>query len=178
MLVGDSRHERIALNHEWLWRGQNRKKEHHASPDQLAEVRRLLLAEQWEDAATLANYALGGGIQPGKVDAYCPAGDLHIESNHSFPSGYRRELNLANAQATVQFKADIGRQCRRDVIAHLVEDRILVRLTHEADNPPDVAIWLDRMFEPDCTVRRKACLRPATGRRLQGRIRFRVQAAL
>lgn len=179
MHLGDSRHERIALNHEWLWRGRNRRRDNPASADCLAEARRLLLAEQWAAAADVANEAFGGGRRPSPVDPYCPAGDLHIESNHNFPSGYRRELNLATAQVSVRFNADRKGICRREIIAHLTADRILVRLTHATAKPPDVALRLDRLFDPDCVLRRKAL--PA-GLRLDGAfkggVRFRVQAAV
>jgi len=44
MVLGDPCCERLALNHEWLWRGCNRQRECDASADRLAAVRELLLA--------------------------------------------------------------------------------------------------------------------------------------
>jgi hypothetical protein len=74
MVFGGVRRERVALNHEWLWRGRHRKRDTADSAAQLPEVRRLLLAERWEEAAKLANDAFGGGGgisgTPNRVDPY------------------------------------------------------------------------------------------------------------
>jgi alpha-L-fucosidase 2 len=60
MVFGGVRRERVALNHEWLWRGRHRQRDTADGDAQLPEVRRLLLAERWEEAAKLANEAFGG----------------------------------------------------------------------------------------------------------------------
>ena len=39
MVLGDPHEERLALNHEWLWRGVNRNREPQRSADKLAHVR-------------------------------------------------------------------------------------------------------------------------------------------
>ncbi len=181
MVLGGIKRERIALNHEWLWRGNHRQREVAKAADQLAEVRRLLLEERWEEAAQLANEAFGGegGISgnAGRVDPYSPAGDLWIETNHNSVANYRRELDLTTAQATVSFDAD-GGCLRRETIAHLTEDRLMVRLTMTG-RPLDTAIWLDRIVDPDCHLRLSAT---TAGVRLEGRfesgLRFRIQAAI
>jgi alpha-L-fucosidase 2 len=183
MVFGGVRRERLALNHEWLWRGRNRKRDTADSAAHLPEVRRLLLAERWEEAARLANdaFAGSGGISgvPNRVDPYCPAGDLYIESNQDTFHSYRRELDLATAQVSVRFNGAF----RREMIAHLAVDRILIRLTHEDVQwgPPscDTAIWLDRIFDPDCQLKFQAT--PGGVRmdgRYEGGVRFRVQAAV
>jgi alpha-L-fucosidase 2 len=183
MVFGGVRRERIALNHEWLWRGNHRKRDTADSAAHLAEVRRLLLAERWEEAAKRTNDAFGGpgGISglPNRVDPYSPAGDLYIESNHDTVHGYRRELDLVTAQTTVTFNGAF----RRETIAHLTEDRILTRVTHvnvpRGPAASDIVIWLDRVFDPDCKLRFHAT---PEGVRMDGRfesgIRFRVQAAI
>ncbi len=183
MVFGGTRLERIALNHEWLWRGRNQKRDTERSAHHLAEVRRLLLAEKWEEAGVLANQAFGGpggrSGKPNRVDPYQPAGDLYIESNHDVTHDYRRELDLSTAQATVQFNGAY----RREVVAHLAEDRILIRLTDaEAQagrQAAAVTLWLDRVFDPGCKLRFKAT---PQGVRMDGRfeggLRFRVQAAV
>jgi alpha-L-fucosidase 2 len=183
MVFGGVRRERVALNHEWLWRGRHRQRDTADSAAQLPEVRRLLLAERWEEAAKLANDAFGGGGGisdiPYRIDPYSPAGDLYIETNHGTVDNYRRELDLSTAQTTVRFNGAF----RREMIAHLTLDRILIRLTHETvpwGTPPcDMAIWLDRVFDPDCSLKFQTT--PAGARmdgQFAGGIRFRVQAAV
>ena len=179
MVFGGARLERIALNHEWLWRGKHRQRDTAHSAAHLAEVRRLLLAERWGEADVLANDAFAGlggtSGKPNRVDPYQPAGDLYIESGHDTTHEYRRELDLATAQTTVTFNGEF----RHETIAHLTEDRILIRLTYSGANAPGIKIWLDRVFDPDCKLRFQTT--PA-GLRMDGRfadgIRFRVQAAV
>ena len=182
MVFGGARRERIALNHEWLWRGRNRKRDNPHNASALKKVRRLLLAERWEEATALANEAFGGpgGITgtPNRVDPYSPAGDLYIESNHDTFQEYRRELDLTTAQVSVRFNGAFHGAYSREMIAHLTEDRILIRLVHE-EVSPDIAIWLDRVVDPGCKLRFQAS---PEGVRMDGHfeggVRFRVQAAV
>ena len=63
---------------------------------------------------------------------------------------YRRELDLDRASATVSYQTG-GARFTREYVAHLVEDLILVRLTHEGE-PFDCVAWLDRTYDPDCEL--------------------------
>lgn len=181
MVLGGVKRERIALNHEWLWRGAQRNRDTEPRAHLLPEVRRLLLTGHYEEGTRLANQAFGGdggaSGKPSRVDPYLPAGDLYIEINHGCHHDYRRELDLATAQATVSYQAD-WTPCRREYLAHLVEDRILVRITR-GGRPFTGALWLDRLVDPDCELSFGGTLR---GLRMDGAIRdglrFRVQAAV
>ncbi|MBM4087176.1 MAG: hypothetical protein FJ272_20490, partial [Planctomycetes bacterium] len=88
MVMGGVKQERVALNHEWLWRGVNCHRDTEPKSHLLPEARRLLLAGDYEAGTKLANDAFGGlgGIsgQPNRVDPYQPAGDLFFELNHGF----------------------------------------------------------------------------------------------
>ncbi len=181
MVLGGAARERLALNHEWLWRGNHRRRDVAPAADRLPEVRRLLLEERWEEAARLANEAFGGAGgtsgRPHRVDPYSPAGDLAIEIGRTTVSEYRRELDLDEARATVSFVC--GRcRVRRETVAHLTEDRILTRITM-TEQPPDTALWLDRIVDPDCRLRFRTV---PGGLLMDGRfesgLRFRVQAAV
>ncbi len=181
MILGGIKRERIALNHEWLWRGNHRRRDVPERAERLADVRRLLLAEEWEEAARAANDAFGGqggfSGQPHQVDPYSPAGDLYVEINHDTISDYRRELDLSKAQTSVQFNAR-GGSVGSDTIAHLTEDRILTRISMPGESF-DTAIWLDRLVDPQCRLRFRTT---AEGLRMDGRfesgLRFRLQAAV
>jgi len=112
MVLGTVKRERIALNHEWLWKGTYRSRDTELRAHLLPKVREALLAGRYEEGTRLANEAFGGdgGIsgKPHRVDPYLPAGDLYIEFNHGFHFDYRRELDLATAQATVSYRADFA----------------------------------------------------------------------
>ena len=105
MVLGTVKRDRIALNHEWLWKGTHRHRDTEPRAHLLPEVRKQLLAGNYEEGTRLANEAFGGdgGIsgKPHRVDPFVPAGDLYIEFNHGSYHGYRRELDLATAQVTV-----------------------------------------------------------------------------
>ena len=155
MVMGDPRNERVALNHEWLWRGVGRNRETTRSASLLPEVRELLLAGKLEEGTVRGNAAFGGpgGVHPdklpGRVDAYQPAGDLHLAVDTGPIEDYRRELDLDRAVASVAYSAE-GVRFGREYVAHLVWDVILVRLT--ADAPFAAKLWLARVEDPECLL--------------------------
>jgi alpha-L-fucosidase 2 len=154
MVMGGVRRERIALNHEWLWKGRHRNRDNEVRSHLLPEVRRLLLAGQYEEGTRLANEAFGGlgGMsgKPHRVDPYQPAGDLYLEFGHDFFWDYQRSLDLTTAQVTVDYHAN-WRLYKREIVAHLVEDLILIRLT-SAGLPFNLTVSLDRTMDPDCRL--------------------------
>ena len=187
MVLGTFRRERIALNHECLWRGVNRRRDNEVRSDALPEVRRLLLAGNYADGTRAARDAFGGGGggsgRPQRVDPYQPAGDLYLEFLTRGPIGdYHRELDLETASATVSYTTG-GRRFTRQYVAHLVEDLILVRVTH-AGLPFDCVAWLDRTYDADCelTFDTDAAAAGEARLTLDGRIRdgvdFRVQGGV
>jgi alpha-L-fucosidase 2 len=180
MVLGTVNPERVALNHEWLWRGRNRCRDTEPRSHLLGEVRDLLLAGDYEAGTQKGNEAFGGpggrsGL-PNRVDPYQPAGDLYFRLNHGDVSDYRRELDLATGLVSVSYTG-AGAAFRREYLAHLAEDLLLVRLT--ADRAFDGEIWLDRAEDPDCFLTRDASqgLLWMEGLFQEG-IGFRVEASL
>ena len=160
MVMGTYKRERIALNHEWLWKGTNRHRDNPVRSDRLPAVRDLLFKGDFEAATRLANEAFGGdggtSGKPNRVDPYQPAGDLYLEFPHGFAHTYRRELDLDAARVVVSHPyggspRSPGGMLTREVVAHLAEDRILVRVTQEG-NPFDCLAWLDRLYDSDCAL--------------------------
>lgn len=181
MVLGAVKRERIALNHEWLWTGVHRNRDTDVAAGHLPEVRALLLRGKYEEGTRLGTDCFGGGgygsDRPNRVDPYQPAGDLFVEFNHAFNHRYIRELDFRTAQATVTYKAD-GKEFRREALAHLTRDIILVRLT-AGGKPFDAVLWLDRNHDPACKLSHKAT---RAGLIMDGRIKdglsFRTQAAV
>ncbi len=181
MVMGGVKQERIALNHEWLWKGTNRLRDNTPCSHLLPEVRRLLLSGDYAAGTQAGNDAFGGtggtSGKPGRVDPYQPAGDLYFELNHGYVWEYRRELDLANAQVTVSYRSG-GVVFTREVVAHLVKDLILVRITAEG-KPFAGSVWLARIYDPDCALTLAATRRGLTmDGHFQGGLDFRVQAAV
>ena len=162
MVLGTVKCERVALNHEWLWRGTNRFRDVEKCSHLLPEVRELLLAGKYEEGTKAGNEAFGGSggtsSEPDRVDPYQPAGDLLIEFNHGPMSGYRRELDLETASAEVSYVATPLQPAQahrprftRQYVAHLTEDLILVRLRADGE-PFDCTVSLDRIHDPECQL--------------------------
>jgi len=154
MVLGSVKRDRIALNHERLWKGVNRDRDNAVSSHLLPEVRRLLLAGRYADGTRAANEAFAGpgGVSgsPSRVDPYQPAGDLYLDFSHGCIHDYSRELNLDTADVTVSYNVRRDRFVRQ-YVAHLVEDLILVRVTQDG-SPFDCVAWLDRVYASDCEL--------------------------
>ena len=178
MILGTVERERVALNHEWLWRGVTRNRDLEKSAHRLQEVRDLLLAGRYEEGTRLGNEAFGGpgGVSktPCRVDPYQPAGDLHFSIAHGAVSGYRRELALDQGLVTVSYEAD-GVRYRREYLAHVKHDLILVRLS--AGKPFSAEFWLSRIDDAGCFLRKETSTDSLVmdGQFHEG-IGFRVQA--
>jgi alpha-L-fucosidase 2 len=180
MVMGSFKRERIALNHEWLWKGVNRERDTEPRSQHLAGVRQLLLEGRFAEGAQAANEAFAGNgflrTTPGRVDPYQPAGDLYLEFDHGSSHSYRRELDLDRALATVSYGA--GGVFTRQYMAHLVEDLILVRV-ERGGRPFNCAAWLDRASDPDCALE----FRAAPGElvmegHIRGGVDFRVETSV
>ncbi len=173
MVLGDPVTERLALNHEWLWRGRNRGRDTRPRSHLLAEVRQLLLEGRWEEGTVRANQAFGNVSgdrdEPIHIDPYQPAGDLFFRLDHGRATGYRRELDLQTGVATVEYQAD-GVRFRREYLAHLPGDLVLVRMT--AERRFGGRVWLDRLPDEHCEVERTPLILDGFFR---GGIDFRIQ---
>ena len=178
MVLGTPETERVALNHEWLWRGTNRNRDTEPRSHLLPEVRDLLLAGKYDEGTRKGNEAFGGpgGVSglPCRVDPYQPAGDLHFAIHHGAVSRYRRELDLDQGLVTVTYEAD-GVRYRREYLAHLKHDLILVRIS--ANKRFAASFWLSRISDPACFLRHEAsCDALIMDGQFHGAIGFRVEA--
>lgn len=77
MVCGDEKSIRVALNHEWLWRGTHRFRDCRDVSSHLPEVREALFSGDLLTGTRLANDYFGGTPGEGyRIDPYQPAGDL------------------------------------------------------------------------------------------------------
>ena len=156
MVMGTHKRERVALNHEWLWRGINRFRDNEKRAHLLKNVRSLLLAGNYEEGTKAANdaFAGDGGVsgKPNRIDSYQPAGDLYFEIDHPFVFDYKRQLDLDTASISVSYKSLKAASFSREYIAHLKEDLILTRIYADG-RPFNCSIWLDRVTDPDCSLK-------------------------
>lgn len=127
MVWGGVKKERIDLNEDTLWSGEPYDNINTNGLKALPEIRRLLLDGKNVEAQKLVERDMNGKFNQN----YQPLGDLTIE----FPvsgevSHYRRELDLEQAMARVQFE-DQGVHFTREVFASNPAQAIVVRLTSD-----------------------------------------------
>jgi alpha-L-fucosidase 2 len=141
MVFGGVAEERIALNHEWLWRGLTRDRTTPSVAGRLPEIRERFFAGDLSGGAALAEEVLGGHER--RIMPFQPVGDLLIRAHghDGTVTGYRRELDLPTATATTEYAVASAR-FRRQVIASAAHQVIAVLFT--ATEPADVTIALDR----------------------------------
>ena len=154
MVLGYIEEERIALNHEWLWRGKTKYRDIEIQHYNLHKVRELLLDGKYEEG-TLSCYRdfCGGGDDfenPGRVDKYQPAGDLHFKLKQGEVNNYYRELNMDTGVVTVRYETESDTIVRQTV-ADLVNDLLIVRIK-SLNNNLSGSFWLDRIEDKDCDI--------------------------
>ncbi|WP_158849661.1 glycosyl hydrolase family 95 catalytic domain-containing protein [Saccharothrix deserti] len=129
MVFGNADTERLQLNEDTVWAGGPHDYTNTRGAAALAEIRRLVFANQWSQAQTLIDQAMLGN--PAGQLAYQTVGDLRL----AFPgpgtvSGYQRWLDLTTATTVVTYVANNVRY-RREVIASAPDQVIAMRLTAE-----------------------------------------------
>ena len=159
MVLGTPNVERIALNHEWLWRANHRNKDNEKQSHHLQKVRDLLLSGMYEEGTLLANQAFGGkgGVsgEKNRVDSYQPAGDFHFELDHGPATDYRRELDLDTAIVTVSYNSgDIS--VLRQTLAHFTENFIITRIISTGGTVGG-RFWLGRIQDHECRLEHSVC---------------------
>jgi alpha-L-fucosidase 2 len=128
--------ERIALNLDDVWSGDGpRTLTVMDGPEALADVRRLLLDEGDQLAATERTRALQGPL----VESYQPLADLLILASGE-PQDYRRSLDLRTGTAAVDYTVD-GVRFRRETYVS-TPDQVMV-WTITADQPGSIDLDLE-----------------------------------
>jgi alpha-L-fucosidase 2 len=165
MVLGALKRERVALNHEWLWKGHGRARDVWDAAEVLPNVRALLLAGDTNAATRLANANFGSGRARGggahcRVDPFQTAGDLYVELRHGCHHSYRRELDIESGIAGILYAASPRRgqnaHVRRETLVHLTRNLLLMHVSTEEAVPLSGAVSLDRLFSPDCDLQREA----------------------
>jgi len=153
MMVGRPEKMRIALNHEWLWRGDHRFRSYFDRSARLPEVREALLKGDFLSGTTLANEGLGRPCcaedKPHALDPYQPAGDVYIEVNAGEAADYRRSLDLDRGLAETRFVGPSGLVEAR-LFASFADGCIVAKATSE--QAADMAVVLTRAEDPRCTL--------------------------
>jgi alpha-L-fucosidase 2 len=141
MVFGGVAQERLQLNEDTLWSGGPYDPVNPHASEALPEVRRLIFADRYAEAQSLANEKIMA--TPLKQMSYQPIGDLLLD----FPSlgpdvtDYRRELDIDAAMATTRFTAGGVRFTRR-VVASPIDQVIAIHLSADRRGAIDCDIGL------------------------------------
>lgn len=153
MIYGGIKEERIVLNESSLWSGSRQDADRPDAAQHLPEIRRLLLEGKNAEAEQLV-YAhfncLGQGSARGRgkdapYGSYQTLGNLTI----GFPAGsslirnYRRELNLGNAVARVEYEQN-GAKIVRETFVSAPDEAIVMRITTDKPGTISFEAALDR----------------------------------
>jgi alpha-L-fucosidase 2 len=127
MVFGGVVHERLQLNEDTLWAGRPYDPVNPDAKDALPEVRRLIAAGQYAEAAKLTSQKVMA--KPLAQMPYQTLGDLTLTfAAPATVDRYRRELDLSSAIARVSYSSDEV-SFQREVFASAPDEVIVVRLT-------------------------------------------------
>ena len=153
MVFGRTTNERLALNHENLWRGVTRHRTTEPRHQYLQEIRELLLAGKWIEGQSAATKHLSG---TGQVQPYQPVCDLSLQSAGETGQDYRRSLDMATAIAVTHYRQDEV-LIQRDAFVSAVHGALVLQLRGEQPGQISTTIALVRRLdepedEPDLTI--------------------------
>lgn len=128
MVFGGTSSERIQLNEETVWAGQpNSNANPDIEPGALEEIRQLIFQGKYRAAQDMVDKKIFFPTNHGM--SYQTVGDLLLDfPGHDAATGYRRELDIANALTSVFYEVD-GVQYAREVFSSLADDVLVMKIS-------------------------------------------------
>jgi hypothetical protein len=146
MMFGGPNEERIILNESSVWSGSRQDADRPDAYKVLPEIQKLLLERRNPEAEALvnANFICKGpgssaGTGSGQYGCYQVLGNLHLSlscDTNALVENYRRELNLKDALAHVEFTR-AGVKFTREMFTSAPDEVIVLRLS--ADHPKEIS---------------------------------------
>jgi alpha-L-fucosidase 2 len=136
MVFGGIVEEHLQLNEDTVWAGGPYDPANPEAREALAAVRQLVFERRYVAAEELAQQRMLA--RPVREMAFQPVGSLVLKfSDRARVENYRRELDLDEALARVEYRAD-GVAFRREAFSSAADQVIVVRLT--ADKPGQIGL--------------------------------------
>ncbi|HEY7087166.1 MAG TPA: glycoside hydrolase family 95 protein, partial [Tepidisphaeraceae bacterium] len=143
MVFGGIVDERIQFNEDTLWTGKPHDYVRAGAHDALPQIQQLLFDHKEKEAVDLVRGKFLS--DPVRQKAYQPFGDLRFHfDGHDSATGYRRELDLESAIASVSYSVG-GVKFTREVFASYPDNAIVVHIS--ASEPGKVSFTV-RMDSP------------------------------
>jgi alpha-L-fucosidase 2 len=148
MVFGYTAKERLQLNEETIWTGEQRDR-NNPQANRTPEVRKLLMAGKVHEAEALAEQTMMG--IPDRLPCYQTLGDLWLDFDNvpSKAKDYRLELDLDEAVVKTSFTVD-GMQWKREAFSSAPRNVVVARI--EASQPFSVTVRLDRPANSETTA--------------------------
>jgi|WetSurMetagenome_2_1015567.scaffolds.fasta_scaffold01022_4 alpha-L-fucosidase 2 len=149
MVFGNPVHERLQLNEESIWAGSKINNNNPNSLKVLHDLQKALFGNHYKDALKIADENFLG--TPPRIQSYQPLGDLNIDYEwDSYPSGYRRELDLKTGIAATYFNVDKKRFIQ-EVFASAPDNMLVVHIISPDGGLINASFKLNR--EKDATTK-------------------------
>ncbi len=130
MVYGNPHCEQIEINEESLWSGRQIQESYHASPEALAEIRRLIFEEKLKEAADLARKTFLSS--PPVVRSYESFGELFVDFLDKSPyTNYNKELELSEAVTRISWTKS-GTNFKSEAFVSGVSDTLTYKLTSDS----------------------------------------------
>ena len=125
MVFGAADRERIALNEDTLWSGAPGRESRPEAFGALNRARALVEEGKMVEAEAV----LTRDFLSRYSEAYMPLGDLRLGFGHEIaPGTYRRALDLARAECTVEYETPDGTRFTREIIVSAPDQALILRL--------------------------------------------------
>jgi alpha-L-fucosidase 2 len=150
MMFGGVDDERIVLNESSVWSGSRQDADRPDAYKVLPEIQTLLLEGKNPEAEALVNANFtckGPGSGGGQYGCYQVLGNLHLSffpgDTNALVTNYRRELDLNDAVANLQFNRD-GVQFNREMFSSAPDQVMVLRLSADQSKHISFDVRLDR----------------------------------
>ena len=152
MVLGVPHRQRIALNHDLLWRQYWTYQKHNTAED-IEKIRDHCLQNEWNEAEALATQKIAVTGKPIYVNPYVPAGDMYIHMNNqgSKVSDYVRMLDMDKGIVEVSYNSG-GVKYKRETFCSWPEGIMVVRLSANKTAALTGEVSLSRLADPECRV--------------------------
>lgn len=153
MVLGGSARDRVALNHDRLWRRYWRFEPRKTGTD-ISAMRRLITAERWEDAYNLMKEKIGRQGNVLYVNPFVPVADLGLYPWHfgtDEVGAYRRGLDLDRGIVKVTYAAG-SYKYRREYFVSRPAGVLVIHLRANQAGRTSGEISLCRVLDRECTV--------------------------
>ncbi len=149
MVSSNFAYDKLALNHENLWRGKTRDRTTKPVSQHLPEIREKLFAGQYMEAGELANKYLSGHER--RVQPYQPVGELTLIYDDEEMYVPDCALNIADGLAHADWSAS-GLTYHRECFASAVRQAIICRVTVDQPAKLNCVFALERQADPECRL--------------------------